>query len=65
MRQATRELGLVHNGVAGDNIRIHQALLVGLLSHIGCKDGDKQEFIGARNAHFMLFPGSGLFKPPK
>ncbi len=66
VRQATRELGLVHNDVAGDNIRIHQALLVGLLSHIGCKDGDKQEFIGARNARFMLFPGSGLFKkPPK
>jgi ATP-dependent helicase HrpA len=30
------------------------------------KDADKQEFTGARNARFSIFPGSGLFKkPPK
>lgn len=41
---------------------IHVALLTGLLSHIGMKDADKQEFTGARNARFSIFPGSGLFK---
>lgn len=66
VRQATRELGLLHNEIPGDGTSIHKALLSGLLSHIGTKDGEKQEFIGARNARFMLFPGSGLFKkPPK
>jgi HrpA-like RNA helicase len=59
VRQATRELGLPHNEVAGDAASIHRALLCGLLSHIGTKDGEKQEFIGARNARFMLFPGWG------
>ncbi|MGS6559907.1 oligonucleotide/oligosaccharide-binding fold domain-containing protein, partial [Escherichia coli] len=45
---------------------IHIALLTGLLSHIGMKDADKQEYTGARNARFSIFPGSGLFKkPPK
>ncbi|MBN0459200.1 DUF3418 domain-containing protein, partial [Pseudomonas aeruginosa] len=40
--------------------------LTGLLSHIGMKDADKQEYTGARNARFSIFPGSGLFKkPPK
>lgn len=30
------------------------------------KDADKQEYTGARNARFSIFPGSGLFKkPPK
>lgn len=66
VRQASRELGLQHNEVAADPTRIHQALLSGLLSHIGNKDGEKNEFIGARNARFMLFPGSFLAKkPPK
>lgn len=66
VRQATRELGLLHNESACEPQSIHKALLCGLLSHIGMKDGEKQEFIGARNARFMLFPGSGLFKkPPK
>ncbi|HCV77103.1 MAG TPA: ATP-dependent RNA helicase HrpA, partial [Pseudomonas sp.] len=42
------------------------ALLTGLLSHIGLKDAEKQEFSGARNARFAIFPGSALFKkPPK
>lgn len=66
VRQATRELGLIHNESESDVTSIHKALLSGLLSHVGSKDGEKQEFIGARNARFMLFPGSGLFKkPPK
>ncbi|MPX90205.1 ATP-dependent RNA helicase HrpA [Salinivibrio sp. VYel1] len=41
---------------------IHMALLAGLLSHIGLKDQEKNEYQGARNARFHIFPGSGLFK---
>ncbi|EOX4226616.1 ATP-dependent RNA helicase HrpA, partial [Vibrio cholerae] len=38
------------------------AILVGLLSHIGMKDQEKNEYHGARNARFNIFPASGLFK---
>ncbi|MGK4582290.1 ATP-dependent RNA helicase HrpA [Kitasatospora sp. HPMI-4] len=44
--------------------RIHQALLSGLLSHIGLFDVEKREYGGARGARFAVFPGSGLFKKP-
>ncbi|GHK03777.1 ATP-dependent helicase [Streptomyces sp. Y2F8-2] len=47
--------------------RIHLSLLAGLLSHIGMKDvkeGAKNEYLGARNAKFAIFPGSALFKKP-
>ncbi|XUK73906.1 ATP-dependent RNA helicase HrpA [Erwinia rhapontici] len=66
LRQVVRELGLPVNSAPAEIREIHTALLTGLLSHIGQKDADKQEFTGARNARFAIFPGSGLFKkPPK
>ncbi|MFI9580957.1 ATP-dependent RNA helicase HrpA [Streptomyces sp. NPDC052236] len=43
---------------------VHTSLLAGLLSHIGLKDTDKNEYLGARNAKFAIFPGSALFKKP-
>lgn len=44
---------------------VHTSLLAGLLSHLGLKDPEKNnEFIGARNAKFAIFPGSSLFKKP-
>ena len=42
--------------------RMHTALLAGLLSHIGLKETDKREYLGARGAKFAIFPGSALFK---
>ncbi|MFC7549356.1 ATP-dependent RNA helicase HrpA [Plantactinospora sp. GCM10030261] len=49
-----------------DTPRVHQALLAGLLSHVGLKDAQKHEYLGARGAKFGLFPGSALFrKPPR
>ncbi|PIJ48584.1 ATP-dependent RNA helicase HrpA [Erwinia sp. OLTSP20] len=66
LRQVVRELGLTINQQAADYRAIHTALLSGLLSHIGQKDAEKPEFTGARNSHFAIFPGSGLFrKPPR
>jgi len=45
--------------------QIHQSILSGLLSHIGFKEADN-EFSGARNSKFYVFPGSALAKkPPK
>ncbi|MBK1720820.1 ATP-dependent RNA helicase HrpA [Thiocystis violacea] len=45
--------------------KIHRALLAGLLSNIGFREGER-EFQGARNSRFFVHPSSGLFaKPPK
>jgi ATP-dependent helicase HrpA len=39
---------------------IHRSLLAGLLSHIGLKDTQKKDYVGARQARFVIFPGSTL-----
>ncbi|WP_336081712.1 ATP-dependent RNA helicase HrpA [Nocardia sp. SSK8] len=44
--------------------QIHQALLAGMLSHVGVREAESREFLGARNAKFMIFPGSSLAKKP-
>lgn len=62
LRQVVKELGIPVNSEPAEYREIHVALLTGLLSHIGMKDADKQEYTGARNARFSIFPGSGLFK---
>ena len=43
---------------------VHQALLTGLLSHIGLKDSASNEFTGGRNARFILGRSSSLAKKP-
>jgi ATP-dependent helicase HrpA len=43
---------------------LHTSLLAGLLSHIGLWDTDKREYVGARGARFVPWPGSALFKKP-
>ncbi|MCW3839623.1 ATP-dependent RNA helicase HrpA [Micromonospora yasonensis] len=49
-----------------DTPKVHQSLLPGLLSHVGLKDAQKNEYLGARGAKFGIFPGSALFrKPPR
>ncbi|HEY9522892.1 MAG TPA: ATP-dependent RNA helicase HrpA [Thermopolyspora sp.] len=78
LRQVARNLGVTLDEKPGqeaaDTYRIHVSLLTGLLSHIGVMDTDvkqgdgtngrrpMREYIGARNAHFAIFPGSALFK---
>ncbi|MET0766288.1 MAG: ATP-dependent RNA helicase HrpA, partial [Aeromicrobium sp.] len=62
LRRTAKEMGLKPGAVGADPDRIHQALLAGLLSHIGLKDADGREYLGARQAKFMIFPGSGLAK---
>ena len=47
-----------------DGDGIHRALLAGMLSHIGLREAESREFLGARNAKFMIFPGSSLAKKP-
>ncbi len=43
---------------------VHQAVLAGLLSHIGMRDRETREFIGARQSRFVIAPGSALTRRP-
>ncbi len=77
LRAAEREAARIR---AADERDIHQALLSGLLSHVGLKDDTQKtdqkgrvvrkgrpqrpEFLGARGARFQIFPGSSLAKRP-
>ncbi|MFD1827798.1 ATP-dependent RNA helicase HrpA [Mumia zhuanghuii] len=64
LRDQCRDMGLDLNSTPADPDRVHQAALAGLLSHIGLREGDTRDFLGARNARFAIFPGSGLAKKP-
>ncbi len=72
LRQVCKEMGVQTGRPADqpDGDGIHQALLSGLLSHVGVleereksRPGERRpmrEYLGARGARFAIFPGSGL-----
>ncbi|HJQ46517.1 MAG TPA: ATP-dependent RNA helicase HrpA [Amycolatopsis sp.] len=62
LRQLAKPLGVTLNSEPADPQRVHTSLIAGLLSHIGLKDPDKGDYVGARGARFAVFPGSGLFR---
>jgi ATP-dependent helicase HrpA len=64
LRRTAKDLGLKPGNLGADPDLVHQALLPGLLSHVGLRELDGREFLGARQARFMIFPGSGLAKKP-
>ncbi|MFD5496654.1 ATP-dependent RNA helicase HrpA [Streptomyces sp. NPDC127091] len=79
VRTVAKQMGIHLNEEDAPGDRIHVSLLAGLLSHIGMKDvkeskdsgaagrkdgGGRNEYVGARNAKFAIFPGSALFKKP-
>ncbi|KUM79711.1 ATP-dependent RNA helicase HrpA [Streptomyces curacoi] len=78
LRTVAKQMGIHLNEDDAPADRIHVSLLAGLLSHIGMKDvkeskdsgagarkdGGRNEYLGARNAKFAIFPGSALFKKP-
>jgi ATP-dependent helicase HrpA len=43
---------------------IHRSVLAGLLSQVGVREGDSREYLGARQARFMVAPGSVLTRTP-
>jgi ATP-dependent helicase HrpA len=62
----TRDLGLSEGEARAHPDHVHRALLAGLLSHIGLKEGDGRDYLGARGVRFVLWPGSALArKPPR
>ncbi|MFE9613282.1 ATP-dependent RNA helicase HrpA [Streptomyces sp. NPDC006012] len=75
LRTVAKQMDIHLNEEDASDDLIHVSLLAGLLSHIGMKDvkttgGEsgkgtgKNEYLGARNAKFAIFPGSALFKKP-
>ncbi len=62
LRRAAKEVGVKRNQTPAEPDDVHQALLSGLLSHIGLLDVRKREYQGARGARFSIFPGSVLSK---
>ncbi len=64
LRQVARGIGLEVAPLAAEPDRdaIHRALLAGLLSHVGMLDADGNEYRGAREARFVIAPGSALGK---
>ncbi|HLS26959.1 MAG TPA: ATP-dependent RNA helicase HrpA, partial [Beutenbergiaceae bacterium] len=66
LRQMIKPLG-IHLQAAKppekvDADALHQAILSGLLTHIGAWDERRREYTGARGARFVIFPGSHLAK---
>ncbi|MFJ3510977.1 ATP-dependent RNA helicase HrpA [Streptomyces luteogriseus] len=75
LRTVAKQMGIHLNEDDAPDDRVHLSLLAGLLSHVGMKDvkeaggeggrsSGKNEYLGARNAKFAIFPGSALFKKP-
>ncbi|MFG2521248.1 ATP-dependent RNA helicase HrpA [Streptomyces sp. NPDC048527] len=76
LRTVAKQIGIHLNEDDAPEHQVHISLLAGLLSHIGMKDvkestdkdpkqrGGRNEYLGARNAKFAVFPGSALFKKP-
>ena len=68
LRQVCKEMRIQIGRPAdkADADGIHQALLAGLLSHVGVleerdrKERGPREYLGARNSRFAIFPGSAL-----
>ncbi len=60
LRRVLAELEIPLSSSPDDPDRVHQALLAGLLSHVGMRLPEGRDYLGARNARFAIFPGSGL-----
>ncbi|RMG38217.1 MAG: ATP-dependent RNA helicase HrpA [Gammaproteobacteria bacterium] len=62
LREQLHEMGYRDNSEPASYEVIHQALLSGLLSHIGHRSqGKERDYLGARNTRFHIFPGSSQF----
>ncbi|MGH8869645.1 MAG: ATP-dependent RNA helicase HrpA [Actinomycetes bacterium] len=68
LRRVAKRLGVAlprpDGAGATDPDRVHAALLAGLLSHVGVRDPDKRDYLGARGARFAIWPGSALARKP-
>ena len=64
IRQALRARGVHANREPSHPDQVHQAVLSGLLSHIGLRDRTKGDYMGARNSRWQIGRGSVLARRP-
>ena len=64
IRQSAKQVGIKINHTPAEPEAIHQAILTGLLSHLGLRDASRRDYLGARGARFALWPGSGVKGQP-
>jgi ATP-dependent helicase HrpA len=64
LRTIAAGLGVVTADEPADADRVHAAVVAGLLGQLGMREGDSRDYLGARNSHFVLAPGSVLSKRP-
>ena len=64
LRRAVKDVGISIGTEDGHPDHVHQALLSGLLSHVGVRDRERRVFKGARHAEFVIAPGSVLTRKP-
>ncbi len=64
LRTIAAGLGIVTADEPADADRVHAAVVSGLLGHLGLREGESRDYLGARNSHFVLAPGSVLSKRP-
>jgi ATP-dependent helicase HrpA len=62
LKRACQQLELRQGDNDASPDAVHQSLLAGLLSHVGLRDAERRDYLGARNAHFGISPGSALFR---
>src|SRR5579884_902524 len=62
LRQIQRDLRMTPNRTPASEDAIHQAVLSGLLSHVGTWDQGRRDYSGARQSRFAIAPGSVLFR---
>jgi ATP-dependent helicase HrpA len=60
LRQIAKALGLRFNDNPAHPDAVHQALLSGLLAHVGFFDSEAKQYRGTRGARFVLAGGSAL-----
>ena len=60
IRQALRSAGVHASGEPAGPDQIHQALLAGLLSHVGLRDRVRGDYRGARDTRFVIGRASAL-----
>ncbi|HEY5662876.1 MAG TPA: ATP-dependent RNA helicase HrpA [Ilumatobacter sp.] len=64
LRQVAGQLGIRPTVDEAHPDHVHRAVMAGLLSHLGVRDGDGREFRGARDSRFVIAPGSVLARRP-
>ncbi|MGH9005066.1 MAG: oligonucleotide/oligosaccharide-binding fold domain-containing protein, partial [Acidimicrobiia bacterium] len=62
LRDVANELGIRRNTEPAGPEAVHRALLAGLLSHVGMWDATRRDYQGARQARFVIAPGSVLHR---